>query len=315
MKILITGASGFIGSTLAKKLEVLGHEVVGLYRYVADGRYDYYQLDRKVVCDIRDSEGINKVLSEVKPEVVYHLAAITPVSYSFIHPVEVTEVNYLGTLNVAGASVKAGSVKQFIHASTSEFYGDQEIFPISEDAVPNPLSPYAASKVAAELCLWFLWRTEKLPVTVLRPYNTYNRSNVKKEYFVVERAITQALRNGHIHLYDPHPVRDFLDRDSHVNAYVRCLSNKRAVGEAINVGLGYGYTIEEMAQRVAEIVGIELGKEIKISWDMKPDRPYDIQRLICSNSKALRLLDWKPLYTFQEGLRLAIKEWREALGV
>lgn len=313
-KILITGASGFIGSALAKRLEATGHDIMGLYRYVADGRYDYYQLQRKAVCDIRSREDIFKVLREFKPDVVYHLAAITPVSYSFLHPTEVSEVNYIGTVNIVDACSKE-RVAHFIHASTSEFYGKQEVFPIPEEAIPYPLSPYAVSKIAAEEYVRFKNRTEALPYTIFRPYNTYNRSHVRKEYFVVERAITQALRAHVIRLYTSTPVRDMLDRDSHVDAYVKCLGNRWAVNQEMNIGTGEGHTIGEVASLVAKIVEEYTGRPVKVLWNMEPDRPYDIEKLVCSNEKAKRLLGWEPLYTLEGGLRLAVKEWAEVLGI
>jgi nucleoside-diphosphate-sugar epimerase len=148
-------------------------------------------------------------------------------------------------------------------------------------------------------------------------HNTYNRSHVRKEYFVVERAITQALRYGEIKLYTPDPVRDLLDRDSHVDAYVKCLGNEKAIGEAINVGLGEGHTIGEMVDIVARLVDQRNfgSPKVKISWSMEPDRPYDIKTLICSNEKARRILGWKPLHTLESGLALAVKEWAEVLGL
>jgi len=158
-------------------------------------------------------------------------------------------------------------------------------------------------------------RTVGIPYTIIRPYNTYNRSNVKKKYFLIERAITQALEEGHIHLYTPKPVRDLLDRDSHVDAYVRCLGNPNVVGEVINIGTGIGWKVGDAVALVAKLVGEELHKEITVSWDMTPDRPYDIHTLICSNEKAWRLLGWKPLYTLEEGLKIAIREWRGVLGL
>lgn len=314
MRILITGASGFIGSALAKRLEEEGHEVYGLYRYVADGRYDFYKLDRHRVADIRDDVAIDGIVGDIRPEVIYHLAAMTAVSYSFIAPREVTEVIFMGTMNIVHACLKY-EVECLINASTSEFYGEQTEFPITEDAVPHPLSSYAVAKVAAEEYIRYKSRTEKLPYITLRPYNTYNRSNVKKKYFVIERAITQALEEGHIHLYTPYPVRDLLDRDSHVDAYVRCLNNKKATGEAINIGTGIGIPIGRAVELVAKLIKEETGKEVDISWDMAPDRPYDIETLICSNKKAKEILGWKPLYTLEEGLRIAIREWRQVLNV
>ena len=314
MRILVTGASGFIGSALAKKLEELGHDVYGLYRYVSDGRYDFYQLERRRICDIRDRERVNEVIGDILPEMVYHLAAMTAVSYSFIASVEVTESIYLGTMNVVDACVEH-KVKHLVHASTSEFYGSQEEFPIKEDAIPRPLSAYAVAKLAAEEYIRYVDRTVGVPYTILRPYNTYNRSNVKKKYFLIERAITQALEEGRIHLYTPTPVRDLLDRESHVQAYVKCLNNKRAIGEAINIGTGVGWKVGEAIELVAKLIKERTGKEVPITWDMAPDRPYDIPKLICSNKKAKEILDWEPLYTLEEGLRIAVREWAEVLGI
>jgi len=314
VRILITGASGFIGSALAKRLEEEGHEVYGLYRYVADGRYDFYKLDRHRVADIRDDVAIDRIVGDIKPEIVYHLAAMTAVSYSFIAPREVTEVIYMGTMNIVHACLKY-EVECLINASTSEFYGEQEKFPITEDAVPHPLSSYAVAKVAAEEYIRYVDRTVGIPYTILRPYNTYNRSNVKKKYFLIERAITQALEEGHIHLYTPEPVRDLLDRDSHVQAYIKCLNNKRALGEAINIGTGVGWKIGEAIELVAKLIKERTGKEVPITWDMAPDRPYDIPKLICSNEKAKEILGWEPLYTLEEGLKIAIKEWKVVLGL
>lgn len=317
MKVLITGSSGFIGSSLVDRLAQLGHDVYGMSRYVAsDSRYDFYQQGRRCICDVRNGDLVEKIIGETKPDTVIHLAAMSSVSYSFLSGEtanEVTGVIYHGTMNVAHACQKHG-VPHLIHASTSEFYGKQEKFPITEDATPQPLSPYAVAKLAAEEYLRFYERCYGLPVTIIRPYNTYNRSRVRKPHFVVERAITHALQNRHIRLYTPTPIRDLLDRDSHVDAYVKCLGKTQAIGEAINIGLSVGHTIGEMADMVAEKVGDKLGVVIPVSWDMEPDRPHDIHCLICANVKAQQLLGWHPLYTLDEGLDIAIDEWQEVLN-
>ena len=323
MKVLITGASGFIGSALAKRLEEEGYDVYALTRYVAsDSRYNFYQLKRKIICDVRSGDRVVSLLKEIQPEVVIHLAAMSSVSYSFLSletAREVSEVTYMGTMNIATGCLEVGA--HLINASTSEFYGKQEEFPILETAIPYPLSPYAVAKVAAEEYIRYLARIENLKYTIIRPYNTFNRSRVNKPYFVVERAITQALQEGHIHLYTPFPVRDLLDRDSHVDAYVKCVEaiargeSYDIRDEALNVGRGEGVTIGEMVDMVARIVEEDKKRAVSISWDMAPDRPHDIETLICSNEKAKRLLGWEPLYTLEEGLRIAVKEWKEVLGL
>jgi len=322
MKVLVTGASGFIGSALVDRLQKEGHDVYALTRYVAsDSRYDFYQLKKKIICDVRNGDRVSTIIGETKPDVVIHLAAMSAVSYSFLSletSREVSEVIYMGTMNVAQACL-THKVPHLINASTSEFYGFQDKFPIEEDAKPAPLSPYAVAKLAAEEYLWFLWRTEGLPFTTIRPYNTYNRSRVNKPYFVVERAITQALTDNHIHLYTPTPVRDLLDRDSHIDAYVKAVDvikkglGKSLVGQAINIGTAKGYTIGEMVERVVAIMKRLYGVDVETSWDMAPDRPHDIHTLICSNKKAWDYLDWRPLYTLDEGLEIAIKDWNDVL--
>lgn len=317
-KILVTGASGFIGTALCKALETKRHDVYPMTRYVAsDSRYNYYDLSRRIICDVRNGDRVAQIIGEVKPDVVIHLAAMSAVSYSFLSletAREVTEVIYMGTMNVAHACLKHG-VSELINSSTSEFYGHQTEFPIKETAVPRPLSPYAVAKLAAEEYLQYLGRTEGLPFTTIRPFNTYGRAQVKKSYFVVERAITQALTDHHIHLYTPTPVRDLLDRDSHVDAYVKCLGNTKAIGQCIGIGTGTGVTIGQMADKVAHIVADWTGKTVMISWDMAPDRPHDIPCLIVDNQKAREILGWKPLYTLDEGLRIHTIEWADVLGV
>ena len=316
MKVLVTGATGFIGTALCKRLIEEGYEVFALSRYVSSGsRYASSQKDsHAIVCDVRNSAKIRELIDEVDPDAVIHLAALTAVSYSFGAIHEVSEVIYQGTINVAEAC-KDLEVPHLIHASTSEYYGEQEKFPIPEDAVPNPLSPYAVAKVAAEVYIRYLEEVSDLPYTILRPFNTYNRSHVNQSYFVVERTIVSALEKEEISLYSPDPVRDFLDRDSHVDAYIKCLK-AGPQRQAVNISLGTGISIDDLAQAVATIVEQEknlgLGK-IGIQWANELDRPHDIEVLIGDNSKAKELLDWSPLHSFMKGLQIAVKDWKEVL--
>jgi len=219
----LTGASGFIGSALLPRLEREGHEVWQLLRYVSGGRYSYWERQHKVFADLRDHDAVRKAVQDIVPDAIIHLGAITPVSFSFMSAVDVFEVNALGTINLANVAMDEG-VEHFIHASTSEVYGIQRKFPIREDANLNPTSPYAVAKIAAEHHLGLLREIHSFPVTIIRPFNSYNRANVRNRHYAVERAITMALERHHIRLHNPRPVRDFLYRDDHVEAYVRCLT-------------------------------------------------------------------------------------------
>jgi len=309
----LTGASGFIGSALLPRLEREEYEVWQLLRYVSGGRYDYWERQRKVFADLRDHDAVREAVHEVAPEAIIHLGAITPVSFSFMSAVDVFEVNALGTINLANVAMDEG-VDWFVHASTSECYGIQKEFPIREDANLNPTSPYAVAKIGAEHHLRLLREIHGFPVTIIRPFNTFGRANVRNRHYAVERAITMALEQHHIRLHNPKPVRDFLYRDDHVEAYVRCLENRRAVGETINVCTGRGVTIEEMARLVAGLVEERTGRKVEISWEAEPDRPLDIPVLIGSPERAKRVLGWRPRRSLEEGLRLAIEEWAKVLG-
>jgi len=311
-KILLTGATGFIGTRLLQRLEEMGHEVISLARYVSGGRFNFYAKHRIAFADLRDGEAVRKAVQTVKPDVIIHLGATTAVSFSFLNPADVLHVNAVGTVHLAEAAREFG-VEQMIHASTSEFYGIQKEFPIKEDAIPNATSPYAVSKIAAENYLWLIHKLYDFPVTVMRPFNTFGRGlpTIKNRHYVVERAITGALENGVINLHNPKPVREFIFREDHVNGYLAALGNKKAIGEAFNICYGVGYTIEEMANKVAEIVERKTNKAVKVEFIREPDRPLDIPELWGDSTKAKQMLGWMPQYNLETGLEKAINEWRK----
>lgn len=208
-KILVTGGTGFIGSHLAPLL--IGHEfdLYMLERYVT-GRYVLGQVRevKTVFGDLREYSTIKKIVSEIKPDVVIHLASISPVAYSYDHPQEVIETNFTGTVNLAEACLhEVPHFEQFLFASTSETYGNGPN-PKREDTPQNPNSPYAVTKLACEKYLMYLRVAHRFPATILRPFNTYGRKD--NTHFVVERIIVQMLQNDTIRLGDPNPVRDFM---------------------------------------------------------------------------------------------------------
>lgn len=315
MKILLTGGSGFIGSRLLERLKELNHDVYCLARYVSGGRFDFYAKHKIAFADLRDGEAVRKAVQTVKPEAIIHLGATTAVSFSFLNPADVFHTNTVGTIHVAEAAREFG-VEQMVHASTSETYGIQKDFPIKEDVMPNATSPYAVAKIAADNYLWLIHKLYDFPVTIMRPFNTFARGlpNIKNRHYVVERAITGALENGVINLHNPRPIREFVFRDDHVAAYIAALGNKKAIGQAFNICYGVGYTVEEMANKVAEIVERKTGKPVNVEFLREPDRPMDIPELLGDPTKAKTILGWKPKYDLESGLSKAIDEWAEVLG-
>ena len=314
MRILITGSTGMIGSRLVPMLTDAGHDVHELVRYVSGGRYSYYERKNRYFADLRDREAVRHAVTDCKPEVIINLAAQTAVSFSFINPIDVMETNFVSVVNLAEVAREVG-VTQFIQASTSEVYGKATKFPLTEDTPLEGTSPYAVAKVAAEKYLWLMYSIYKQPITIIRPFNSYGRAlgGIANRHYVIERAICQALEDKRINLHNPEPVRDFLFRDDHCMGYVKAVGNPSTIGEAINLCTGKGYSIAEAAHLIAKVVSERLGEKVEVTFDLEPDRPKDIDKLVGSNDKAKGLLGWQPKYSFEQGIEIAVQEWARCL--
>jgi nucleoside-diphosphate-sugar epimerase len=305
MRVLLTGASGFVGGLLQRALADRGHEIIALDRYVT-GRYvlGADQGAKTIFCDLRDAFAVRKVVREHQPEAVVHLAALSAVSYSYDHPNEVLEANLTGTINLAEACLRdAPHFRHFLFASTSETYGGGP--PTKrEDTPQSPTSPYAVSKLAAEKYLLYMRDAYGFPLTVLRPFNTYGRKD--NTHFVVERIVVQMLRDVQVRLGDPKPVRDLLYIDDHLGAYLVCLGNPKAIGEVFNFCTGRGISIGELVVLLREYTGFQG----EVVWDAIPARPLDIPVLMGDSSKADQVLGWRHRVPLEEGLRLTVEYWR-----
>jgi len=243
--------------------------------------------------DLNDHATIQKLIRTLQPEYVIHLAAISPVAYSYEHPFEVMETNFNASMNLAEACHRYNpKLEQFLAAGTSEEYGIQHFFPIKETADLRPNSPYAVSKVAMD----------KFPMTLLRPFNTYGRK--RNTHFVVERIMSQMLNDESVvKLGDPHPTRDLMYVSDHINAYLTCLGNEKALQRTFNFCTGTGTSIRDLSEHIRELTGYNG----RIEWNTLPPRPLDIEVLIGDNSKALEVLDWKPKVGLMEGLKKVYK--------
>ena len=308
LKVLLTGASGFIGSALAPRLVAKGYDVYCLTRYVT-GRIGQSPEYKTVYADLTDSFSLVNAVRGVHPDIVIHLAAISPVSYSYEHPQEVNEVNYLGTLNLCEAVLRhCSNFKQFLFAGTSEEYGNNGS-QVQEEGNPlYPASPYAVSKVACEKYLNYMWEAYDFPVTILRPFNTYGRRS--DSHFLIEKTIVQMLRGETVKLRDPSPVRDWLFVEDHVNAYLSCLENLKAIGEVFNFCSGLGLSIKDTVEMIGKITGFS--GEVK--WfSGEPERPLESRLIIGSYAKAEKTLGWAPKWSLKQGLEATVKHWRTRL--
>jgi dTDP-glucose 4,6-dehydratase len=315
MRILVTGGTGFVGSRLLECLAESGsHQLYSVQRYVT-GRDDLAPpqdadtLVKLAFCDLRDPAAVKSAVREIQPEVVFHLASISPVSYSYDHPNEVMDVNLSGTMNLAESCRRELlNLKHFLFASTSETYGNGPV-PKREDTPQSPSSPYSVSKLAAEKYLLYMWQACKFPVTVLRAFNTYGRRDSSD--YLVERMIVQMLRGDVVRLGDPTPARDLLYVDDHVDAYLACFSNARAsIGEVFNFCTGEKLTVRSLAEKLRDMTGFRG----QIIWNTIPPRPLDIQVMYGDPAKAKSVLGWEPRTKLESGLSRTIEFWRKKIA-
>jgi len=308
---MITGITSFHGKHLAREFLKRGYNISGLARYVSNRDIELKDVSI-YLGDIRDYYDLRGVFERVSPDILIHLAAQTPVEYSFSHESEVLDVNFLGTVNVTRlAKEYLPNLKKFVFASSVEVYGNQKHFPISEDQPINPASPYAVAKTSSETYLNYLHRGYGFPCIILRTTNTYGRE--RSHTFVIEHIIHDMLVGKKIiPMGIPDSVRDFLYVDDEVDAYVKLIEseNSSIIGETFNTGTGVGTSIRELFHKIYQKIGVECRAE----WRKISHRPYEIQKLIINSSKLRNAVGWRPKYSLDEGLDKTIVVWREWLA-
>jgi NAD dependent epimerase/dehydratase len=310
MKILITGADGFIGSHLTESLLEIGHDVRAFVLYNSFNSWGWLDHCSEEVKgkldvfagDIRDPNGVRKAMEGC--DAVLHLAALIAIPYSYHSPDTYVDTNIKGTLNVVQAARDMG-VNKVVHTSTSEVYGTAQFVPITEEHPLQGQSPYSASKIGADQIAMSFYSSFDTPVTILRPFNTYGPRQSARA--VIPTIITQiASGNREIKLGSVHPTRDFNYVTDTVEAFLAVLKSDKCIGEVINIGSDYEISIGETAQTIAEI----MGSEINIITDDQRLRPEksEVERLWASNQKAQELLAWQPRYGGLKGFRRGLKE-------
>ncbi len=310
--VLVTGAGGFIGSHLAERLVGLGARTRALVRYNSANSWGW--LDRSPVKDelevflgdIRDRDSIRPALRGV--EIVFHLAALIAIPYSYQAPLSFVQTNAAGTVHVLQTAQDAG-VRLVVHTSTSEVYGTARYVPIDEEHPLQAQSPYAASKIAADKFAEAFHLSFGVPVAVLRPFNTYGPRQSARA--IIPAIITQILTQPALHLGSLEPTRDFSYVADTVDGFVRVAEQANALGQPINLGTGREVSIGELATTIMQMVG----RDIPTVRDAERVRPVrsEVQRLCANTAKAREVLKWEPKYSLEDGLALTVQWIREHL--
>lgn len=310
MKVLITGADGFIGSHLTEALVRAGYDVRAFVMYNSFnswGWLDHCADDVKgkfeiFAGDVRDPNGVRAAMKDC--DVVLHLAALIAIPYSYHSPDTYVDTNIKGTLNIVQAARDFG-VSKVIHTSTSEVYGTAQFVPITEEHPLQGQSPYSASKIGADQIALSFYSSFETPVSVIRPFNTYGPRQSARA--VIPTIITQ-IANGQrqLKLGAIHPTRDFNFVADTVAGFIAALNTDACIGQIINLGSNYEISIGDTAKTIAEV----MNADIEIIEDEQRLRPKksEVERLWASNKKAKDLLGWAPEYGDLHGLKRGLKE-------
>jgi len=300
-KVLVTGGAGFIGSALVRKLLDKGYEVTVLDDLSTGLRDSLPKNDRLklVTGDVRDFDLVSSVVRGHQK--VMHLAAQAFIPFSYQRPLEVAEVNAIGSINVFKACLNH-DVKRLVHVSSSEVYGSAKYTPMDEQHPLCPYSTYSVAKAAADMWAQTFHWEHKLPVVILRPFNTFGPRE-SLPYFIPEM-IRQWLKEPVIHVGNLETSRDFTYVDDTVNAMITALETQNIEGEIINLGTRKARKMKEILSLIKKETSVE---EKDIVVDQRRLRPKDVEILVTDNSKARKILGWKPETPFEDGIRRTIK--------
>lgn len=304
-RVLVTGAGGFIGSHLAERLTELGAKVRALVRYNSTGRWGWLDTtplagEMEVLAgDVCDPDCVHRAVAGV--DIVFHLAALIGIPYSFDAPHSYLRTNVEGSLNVFQASLKH-NVERVVHTSTSEVYGTALYVPIDEKHPLQSQSPYAATKVGADRMAESFHRSFGLPVVILRPFNTYGPRQSARA--VIPTIISQCAAGGPVQLGSLTPTRDLNFVSDTVEAFVCAAGSVKAEGQEVNVGTGREISIGDLAKTIMKIMNVSCSVECQ-QERVRP-RDSEVERLVAANDRARDLLDWQPFVSLDEGLRCTI---------
>jgi dTDP-glucose 4,6-dehydratase len=313
VKILVTGADGFIGSHVVETLVKSGHEVRAFVLYNSFNSWGWLDESEQSIRDsidvfagdIRDPHGVDKAVE--KQDVVLNLAALIAIPYSYHSPDTYIDTNIKGTLNILQAA-RRHNVERIVQTSTSEVYGTAQYIPIDEVHPLHPQSPYAATKVGADQLALSFHASFDVPVGILRPFNTYGPRQSARA--VIPTIISQLANKSKVKLGSLSPTRDFSFVQDTANGFLAAAQSDAIIGQTINLGSGFEISIKETAETIAKLMNTEL-ELVDDEQRVRPENS-EVERLHASIEKAKALLGWQPelkgLAGFETGLKKTI-EW------
>lgn len=314
-KIVITGADGFIGSHLTEALLEAGYNVKAFVYYNSFNNWGWLDTLPKeklsqieiFTGDIRDPNGVRTAMKGV--DMVFHLAALIAIPFSYHSPDSYVDTNIKGTLNVLQAARDLETSRVLV-TSTSEVYGTAQYVPIDEHHPFQGQSPYSATKIGADRLAESFYRSFDMPISIVRPFNTYGPRQSARA--VIPTIISQLLAGKEeIKLGSLTPTRDFNFVKDTANGFIEIAKSDKTIGEEINIATQQEISIGELAQEIIN----QINPNAKIVCEEQRLRPEksEVNRLLGSNEKIMRLTNWKPQYTFKQGIEETIKWMRENL--
>ena len=311
-RVLVTGAGGFIGSHLAEHLVALGAQVRALVHYNALGRWGWLdgfdvRGDLEVLLgDITDRDSVRKAAAD--SEIIFHLAALIGIPYSYQAPVSYVRTNVEGTLNILQAALEAGA-ERVVHTSTSETYGTARYVPIDEMHPLQGQSPYAATKIGADKLAESFFCSFDLPVVTVRPFNTYGPRQSARA--IIPTVITQAQSGEVVRIGATTPTRDLNFVEDTARGFIAAAeADESAHGEVFNIGSGCEIAMGDLAALIVELVGRRV-RIVSAPERMRPEKS-EVERLLCDNSRARDQLGWHPRVALRDGLQRTIDWFSES---
>ena len=312
-KVLVTGSDGFIGSHLVEKLLEENCQIKAFVYYNSFNSWGWLDTFPKdnlknieiFTGDIRDPNGVRTAIKDV--DVVFHLAALIGIPFSYHSPDSYIDTNIKGTLNVLQAC-REYDIERVVITSTSEVYGTAQYIPINEKHPFQGQSPYSASKIGADKIAESFYRSFKVPVVIARPFNTYGPRQSARA--VIPTIITQLLNSSkEVYLGSLHPTRDLNYVSDICNGFIALAKCDIAIGKEINIGSQTEISVGDLANLLIEIIGIQ-AKIVSENERKRPEKS-EVERLVCDNSLLKKLTGWKPVISLKEGLLKTIEWFRD----